>query len=161
MVGMWLATYRSDLIKKLVLCNTSALLGPRENWEARIAAVRQGGMQTVVQTVLERWFTGPFRKKYPEILARTEKSFLAVSVEGYCGCCAAIRDMDQRETISRIHAETMVITGTYDPSTPPAMGQYIAETIRGSRYVEFPTAHLSNIEAAPIFNDVVSHFLKA
>jgi 3-oxoadipate enol-lactonase len=161
MVGMWLATYKPELIKKLVLCNTSALLGPRENWETRIAAVRESGMKAVVKPVMERWFTESFRSREPETLARIEAKFLEVSVEGYAGCCAAIRDMDQTKTVSGIKATTMVIAGTYDPSTPPAMGQSIARAIQGARYVELPTAHLSNIEAAATFNDVVSYFLGA
>ena len=161
MVGMWLAANRPELIDKLVLCNTSALLGPRENWDTRIAAVRNDGMQAVVKPVLERWFTEGFRGKAPETVARIEQSFLNVSVEGYAGCCAAIRDMDQSKTISGIKAPTMVVAGTYDPSTPPAMGQSIAEAIRGARYVELPTAHLSNIEAAAMFNDAVGYFLAA
>jgi 3-oxoadipate enol-lactonase len=161
MVGMWLGTNRPELIDKLVLCNTSAQMGPRENWETRIAAVRQDGMQAVAKTVMERWFTEEFRKNSPGVLAHIEQSFLKVSVEGYAGCCAAIRDMDQRDTIPRIKATTLVIAGTYDPSTPPAMGQSIAENIPGARYVELPTAHLSNIEGAPKFNEAVSQFLSS
>jgi 3-oxoadipate enol-lactonase len=161
MVGMWLATHRPELIRKLVLCNTSAHVGPPENWQTRIDAVREGGMQAVVKPVLERWFTEGFRSKTPETMGRVEENFLKVSVEGYAGCCAAIRDMDQRKTVSGIKATTMVIAGTYDPSTPPAMGQSIAEAVQGARYVELPTAHLSNIEAAATFNDVVGYFLSA
>jgi len=161
MVGIWLATNRPQLIGKLVLCNTSAHMPPRENWDTRIAAVRQDGMQAVVKTVIERWFTEGFRSASPEAVAPVERSFLDVSVEGYVGCCAAIRDMDQRETISRIKATTLVIAGTYDPSTPPAMGQHIAATVPGARYVELPAAHLSNIEAAAKFNDAVAQFLSS
>ena len=159
MVGMWLGTHRPELIQKLVLCNTSAMLGPRENWETRIATVKQGGMQAVVGPVIERWFTEGFRQKAPEIVARTQERFLKVDVEGYVGCCAAIRDMDQREAIAGINAKTMVIAGTYDQSTPPAMGKFIADRISGSQYVELPAAHLSNIEAAPAFNENVMKFL--
>lgn len=161
MVGMWLATHKPKSINKLVLCSTSALLGPRENWETRIAAVRNDGMQAVVKAVLERWFTESFRSRAPETVARIEEKFLEVSVEGYAGCCAAIRDMDQTKTISGIKATTMVIAGTFDPATPPAMGQSIATSIQGARYVELSAAHLSNIEAAATFNDVVGHFLSA
>ncbi len=161
MVGMWLATHKPELIRKLVLCNTSALMGPRENWDNRISAVKQGGMQAVVQTVIERWFTEDFRRASPQVVDRIEQSFLQVGLDGYLGCCAAIRDMDQRKTISHIKASTLVIAGTFDPSTPPAMGQSIAESIRGSRYVELPTAHLSNVQAATAFNDVVGYFLGA
>ncbi len=159
MVGMWLVTHRPELIEKLVLCNTSALLGPRENWDARITAVKEGGLQAIVKATMERWFTEGFRNSSPSVIAQVEQSFLKVSVEGYTGCCAAIRDMDQRAAISRISVPTLVIAGTHDAATPPAMGQYIAETIPGARYAELPTAHLSNIEAAPAFNKVVSEFL--
>jgi 3-oxoadipate enol-lactonase len=159
MVGMWLATHRPELIEKLVLCNTSTLLGPRENWDARIAAVKGGGMQSIVKATMERWFTERFRNSTPNVIVQVEQSFLNVAVEGYTGCCAAIRDMDQRAAISRISVPTLVIAGTHDPATPPAMGQYIAETIPGARYVELPAAHLSNIEAAPAFNELVFEFL--
>jgi 3-oxoadipate enol-lactonase len=161
MVGMWLATHRPQMIQKLVLCNTSALMGPRENWDARIEAVRKSGMQAVVKPVMERWFTEGFRGHAADRVARIEQSFLKVSVEGYAGCCAAIRDMDQRKPISGIKVKTMVIAGTFDPSTPPAMGHEIAGAIKGSRYVELPAAHLSNIEAASTFNEVVGYFLRA
>ncbi len=161
MVGMWLATHRPHLIDKLVLCNTSALLGPRENWETRIDAVRNGGMQAVVNAVIARWFTEPFRANCPNVVGLVEQSFLNVSVEGYVGCCAAIRDMDQRKAIAAIQAVTLVVAGTHDPATPPAMNQEIASSIKGARYAELPTAHLSNIEAASSFNDVVGYFLRA
>lgn len=159
MVGMWLGTHRPALIQKLVLCNTSAMLGPRENWENRIAAVRQGGMHAVAGQVMERWFTEGFRQRAPGIVARTRERFVQVDVEGYAGCCAAIRDMDQRTAIAGIKTNTMVIAGTFDQSTPPAMGKFIAESIGGSQYVELPAAHLSNIEAADAFNENVMKFL--
>ena len=44
MVGMWLAVNAPDRVERLVLCNTSAYLGPPELWNARIEAVRQSGM---------------------------------------------------------------------------------------------------------------------
>src|SRR6266404_1532224 len=61
MVGMWLATNAPDRVERLVLCNTSAYLGPPELWKARIEAVRASGMQAVVPQVLERWLTAEFR----------------------------------------------------------------------------------------------------
>jgi len=161
MVGMWLATHKPLMIRKLVLCNTSALMGPKENWDTRIDAVRKGGMVSVVKPVMERWFTEGFRARAADVVKRVEQNFLKVGLEGYTGCCAAIRDMDQRQTISAIQAVTMVVAGTYDPSTPPAMGQEIARAIKGSRYMELPTAHLSNIEAAETFNSGVGYFLSA
>jgi 3-oxoadipate enol-lactonase len=80
--------------------------------------------------------------------------------EGYAGCCAAIRDMDQVDVISRITVRTLVIVGNDDPSTPPAHGELIADHIPGAALVRVPAAHLSNIEAAPAFNDALLGFLR-
>ena len=85
---------------------------------------------------------------------------LATPVAGYCGCCAAIRDMDQRETIRGITTPTMVIVGADDPSTPVAAARLIHERISGSELAVIPdAAHLSNIEQADAFNAALTGFL--
>ena len=84
---------------------------------------------------------------------------LGLSPEGYVACCAAVRDMDQRESIARIAAPTMVIAGTHDAATPPAAGQFIAKQIPGARYVELDAAHISNVEAADRFTESVLGFV--
>jgi 3-oxoadipate enol-lactonase len=75
----------------------------------------------------------------------------ATPPEGYMACCAAVRDMDQRDAIAGIRHPTLVIAGTHDAVTPPAEGRATAERIRGARYVELDAAHLSNVEAADRF----------
>ena len=86
---------------------------------------------------------------------------LATPPEGYVACSAAIRDMDQREAISAIRAPTLVVVGARDPATPPEHGRQIAERIGGSKVVELPAAHLSNVEAADRFTAAVLEFLGA
>jgi 3-oxoadipate enol-lactonase len=159
MIGMWLGTNAADRIERLVLCNTSTHLGPPSLWEDRIRAVRAGGMAAIADTVLERWFTAAFRASAPEKVAPVRRMLLATPPEGYVGCCGAIRDMDQSETIRAIRAPTLVVAGEHDPATPPTHGALIAERIAGARLVTLAAAHLSNIEAASAFDDAVLGFL--
>ena len=161
MVGMWLGVNAPDRLDRLVLANTAALIGPRDIWDARIAAVERGGMQAVAETVLERWFTPAFRELEPAAIARVREMLLTTPVRGYVAACAAVRDMDQRETIKAIATPTLVIAGAADPSTPPAQGQYIAQQIRAARYVELPAAHLSNVEAEAQFTRSLLEFFSA
>ena len=86
---------------------------------------------------------------------------LATPPDGYAACATAIRDMDQRESISTIRAPALVVVGARDPSTPPVHGRQIAERIRGSKVVELPAAHLSNVEAADQFTAAVLEFVSA
>jgi 3-oxoadipate enol-lactonase len=159
MTGMWLGTHAGKRIEKLVLCNTAAHVGSPDPWNARIEAVRKGGMSAIESGVLARWFTAGFLEKPTPMLGKMREVLLQLSPEGYVACCAAVRDMDQRESIARITAPTMVIAGTHDAATPPAAGQFIAKQIPGARYVELDAAHISNVEAADRFTESVLGFV--
>ena len=159
MTGIWLGIHAPDRIDRLVLCNTSAAIGVPEMWNARIDQVRQGGMQSVIDAVLDRWFTADFLSNAPTQVERVKAMLMAASVEGYAANCAAVRDMDQRADLGRISAPTLVIGGKHDKSTPPEHGELIARAIPRARYVELNAAHLSNWEAAQAFTQQVQHFL--
>ena len=79
--------------------------------------------------------------------------------DGYIACCAAVRDMDQRDAIVAISAPTLVISAAHDLPTPPADGRFLADRIKGATYVELDAAHISNIEAASPFTAALLEFL--
>ena len=159
MVGIWLGANAPTRVEQLVLSNTSAHIGGPELWNSRIEAVRKGGMEALANTVIERWFTPRFRESNPEAVRRIRDMLLATPPEGYAACAAAVRDMDQRESLASIAAPTLVICGTQDPATPPEHGRFIAEHVPGARLVELDAAHLSNVEAAPAYNRTLLEFL--
>lgn len=161
MIGMALATRAPWRLEKLALCNTAPQIGSADMWNTRINTVRKGGMQAVVDGVLERWFTAGFREASPAAIECTRQMLLKTPVEGYAACCAAIRDMDGREAVSGIGVPTLIIAGTHDPVTPPQDGQAMAGRIAGAQHKELPAAHLSNIEAAEAFTMELARFLKA
>ena len=161
MTGMALALRAAQRLRKVVLCNTAAKIGPPEIWNARIEAVRKGGMQSVVPGILERWYTAAFRSASPEAVESTRRTLLSTPVEGYAGCCAALRDADLRNEVAGIQVPVLIIAGAHDPATTPADGRFLAERIAGSRYAELQAAHLSNIEASDAFTMELSAFLKA
>jgi 3-oxoadipate enol-lactonase len=161
MTGMWLGVYAAPRMERLVLCNTAAKIGTPEIWNARIEAVRKGGMAAIAGTVIQRWFTPEFIARAPGAIESTRQMILSTPPEGYVANCAAIRDMDQRETISRISARTLVITGAKDPVTMPSDARFIVERVAGAQYAELDAAHLSNIEAAERFTRTLVQFLEA
>lgn len=160
MVGMWLAIHAPDRIERLALCNTSAHMPPPESWQGRIDLVRKSGMAAVADAVVERWFTPGFRSADPAAAERIRTMLLTNSAEGYAGCCAAIRDMDQRASVSSIRAPTLVIGGTEDPATPPAHAEFLAAAILGARLTMLQAAHLSNVERPVEFTAALIGFLE-
>ena len=159
--GMWLATHAPQRIERLVLCNTTPWLGPPETMNARIATMLHDGMPAVVEAILDRWFTAEFRARDPLAVDRIRQALLSTPVDGYVGCCEAIRDMDQRASLAQIAAPTLVIAGTHDPAPTPAAARAWAAMIPNARFIELPAAHLSNIGAAGEFTQRVLGFLLA
>lgn len=158
MVGMWLAVHQPERIGRLALCNTAARMGPPQLWDARIESVRRDGLANASTSIIARWFTPTFFAKEPETVETMRQMLARMPADGYIACCEAIRDMDQRDKLARIQAKTLVIAGSLDAASPPADGRYLAETIPDARYLELPTAHLSNIEAPDAFTDALVRF---
>jgi 3-oxoadipate enol-lactonase len=159
MVGIWLGAHAR--VDRLILANTASQHGPPEAWDARMAAIRQGGMAGVAEGIIERWFTPVFRGSSPADVKAGWQTLLASPPEGYLACCAAIRDMDQRAELVSIRSPTLVIAGRFDPATPLATCRQIADAIPRARWVELSAAHLSNVEAAEGFNAAVLDYLLA
>jgi 3-oxoadipate enol-lactonase len=147
MVGMWLAINAPDRIERLVLCCTSAKLGPPEMWSERAATVREAGVEAVADGGIDRWLTPGFREREPERTAAVRAMLVSTPAEGYAGCCAVIERMDLLPELGSVRAPTLVIAAADDPATPPEHGERIASSIPGARFEIVPGArHLATIE---------------
>lgn len=161
MVGQWLGVHAPGQVDRLVLCNTAARIGPAEVWNTRIARVREGGMASIADMVIARWFSAAFIAQGAPAIERTRAALLAMPADGYVASCAAVRDMDQRADVARIAAPTLVIAGRHDLVTTPADCRWLAGQIPGARYVELDAAHISNLEREADFTRALADFLTA
>jgi 3-oxoadipate enol-lactonase len=160
MISMWVAAHAPERVERLVLCCTSAHLGPREGWIERAATVRAQGVGAIGDAVLGRWFTAAFAAAHPEVIERMRASLSSTDREGYAGCCEAIADMDLTPDLPSIGAPTLVIAGAEDPATPPEHGRRIADLIPGARFeVISPAAHLATIERPDLTTAMILRFL--
>lgn len=160
MVGQWLAVHAPERLGKLILANTSAYMGPPSAWQARIVNVLEKGMAPLTEASISRWFTPGFTQGAPDALAPIRASLLANSPTGYAGCCAAIRDMDQRPTARLNQTPTLVIAGQDDPATTVEDAEFLVQQASQAQLITFSAAHLSNIEAAEEFTQAVITFLQ-
>jgi len=159
MTAMHLARKWPDRVHTLALCNTSAHMPPKDAWDARIKTVIGEGMSAVAPVIIERWFTPAFRQATSESVERIRQMLLGTDPRGYAACCAAIRDMDLRDSLRSITARTLVIAGSKDLATPPSHAEFIASHIAGAKLVTLESAHLSNIEQTREFNATLLEFL--
>lgn len=164
LIGQWLAINAPERIQRLVLCNTAARIGTPEVWNPRIDAVLAGGVQAMADlrdASISRWFTPDFAEAQTEKVEAIVGMLARTSPQGYAANCAAVRDADFREQLAVIQAPTLVVCGSGDPVTTPEHGRFMQAHIAGAELVEFPAAHLSNVQAGEAFSQRVLTFLSA
>ena len=162
MIGQTLGFTAPSRIASLTLANTSSRFAPEMQpvWNARIAAVRRDGMESVVKPTIERWFTAPFVAERPALIARISQQIRRTSIAGYSGCARAISTLNLTDKIGAISCPVLAISGRQDPSTTLAMHEDIVRAIPGAELaVMDPAAHLSNFEQTQAFNDALAGFL--
>ncbi len=150
MVGIWLAAAAPQRIERLALLCTSAQLGTPAGWDERIADLRSGGIESVADAVVARWFTDDFAAREPETVAHWRGVLTGTSLEGYAGCCAAIRDVDLRDRLAAIAAPTLIVAGLQDLATPVEHQATLAARIPAARLTVLDgAAHLAAVEQGP------------
>ena len=159
-MAMWLATHATERVHSIVLANTAPKIGTDESWQSRIEAVRSGGMRSIRDAVLARWFTSHFAGDHPDRFAEMAAIFDATDPAGYIGCCAALRDSDLGPVVGAIAVPTLIIGAELDLATPPAQARWLHEHITGSELAVLDDAgHISNLEQTQAFTDLVVDFL--
>lgn len=161
LTALWIAANFPERVHSLVVSNSAARIGSEELWAARIEAVETGGLESIREMAIARFFTPAFAATSPETVERAGATLLATDPAGYVACCAALRDADLRQSVGAISCPTLVIGGDEDISTPPGEAVWLHEHIPGSRLrILAGAAHFSNLEQPETWNSAVSGFLR-
>jgi 3-oxoadipate enol-lactonase / 4-carboxymuconolactone decarboxylase len=159
-IGQWIAVHAPELLSALILASTSPRIGSVESWSTRIKAVRDGGMSSIAELAMGRFFSPKSIAESRTYVQSIRSVFVSTGAEGYIGCCAALRDCDFSDKLKDIHTPTLVIVGDHDVSTPWAgNGEVLAQRIPGAQAVRFPGAHLLNLETPKSFTTAICEFL--
>ena len=134
----------------------------RAVWEERLALVNSRGMDAIVPSTLERWFTAAFRESHPEEVGRIGRLIRSTPVAGYAGCARGISRINLAARLRDIDHPALVLVGDSDLGTPRPMSEEIVRALPRSRLHVIPgAAHLSNVEQPTEFNRVLRQFLTA
>ena len=147
LIAQGLYASRPELVSGLILSDTAHRIGSAALWSGRMAAIEKGGIASIAEAILERWFSRALRENDPAALAGWRAMLTRTPEAGYLGTCAAIRDADFTEEAGRIAVPTLCIVGDQDGATPPELVRQTADLIPGARYQVIAGAgHLPCIE---------------
>jgi 3-oxoadipate enol-lactonase len=127
-------------------------------FNSRAKPLLEGKQPSDIADALARSLAAPDASE--TMLMRLRASISALRVEPYLKAIRANLDGDYAGDISAIDVPTLVIVGEHDPLTPPALSKRISSEIAGAQLAVIPDAgHLSNMENAPVFNEILAGFL--
>lgn len=162
MTALGLALAHPERVERLVCCDARADAPEPfvKSWDERVAAIRSGGMQAILQGTVERWLHADFRAARPDAVAHVERMILATPVEGYAGCAAALQRLAYLPDLPRIACPSLFVVGAEDVGAPPAVMRDMAARVPGAAFREVPrAAHLPNLDNEAGFADAVRGFL--
>jgi 3-oxoadipate enol-lactonase len=162
MVGLWLAANAPERVTSLAVCCAALTSMPSEDaWRERVKMVRRGGMDTIADMVVPRWFTPSFQRHSPQEVSAVLSMLRGTAPEGYAGCGEAIASMDLRPLLGAVKTPTLVLSGAEDPAAPPWVGALTARGIAGSKLVVVRGAsHFAHYEMpGPVTDSLLRHFM--
>ncbi len=161
MIAQGLLFTRPDLVRAMILCDTAAKIGDETMWNDRIATVRESGLEALVESNMQRWFTPEFHKNRADDLTGYSNMFTRTPVEGYLGTAAALRDADLRLAAIEVKVPTICIVGDQDKSTTPELVLSTAKLIPDARYEVIKGAgHIPCVEQPEVLVEIIKAFLK-
>jgi len=162
MIGQTAALKDQGRFLSLGLCDTSSVvpLAGKDAWTERIGVARAQGMEAVVPSTIERWFSPEYQQDASSEVDKIRAMIQSTPVEGFCGCCHAIMGLNLTDRLQAITVPTLLVVGEDDPGTPVAAHEVIQQKIAGSKLVVIPGArHFSNVEQQGAFNAAITAFL--
>jgi 3-oxoadipate enol-lactonase len=159
MIGLRIASTAPDRIGRLVVASAGVYMAPPELWNGRIKTAQNRGIEPLAQPTMGMWFTNEFIAANPQAVDAVRTQFVQTTLDGFTGCSAAMRDMDQRETIRAVTAPTLVIVGSNDQNTSPNEAALIVGRVPTARGIILKGSHIINVEQAEAFTAAVLDFL--
>lgn len=132
MISQAVAFAEPDRVERLVLCDTAHKIGPPSMWSERISAISEVGLEAASDAVMTRWFPEATRARDPVLIAGCKAMVSRMPQHGYLGVVAALRDADLSAQTPKIQAPTLVVVGTEDTATTPALVASMADLIPNS-----------------------------
>ncbi|WP_165569251.1 alpha/beta fold hydrolase [Schaalia suimastitidis] len=112
--------------------------GTAQAWYQRIDEVRSAGLEPVVASVMERWFTPGFRQGTGRHwVERIAAIYAACEPHGYIQCCEILANTDATEWIGALSVPVLIGAGSEDPGFDRDSAQRLADNI-AARHLQTP-----------------------
>jgi 3-oxoadipate enol-lactonase len=161
MIAQELAVSRPQRVSRLIV----GACGSRIPEQARDAVRARGetgpqGMESVIETTLQRWFTPAFMGA--ALVAQVRERLRSDDPAGWAAGWNAIASFDAHDRLGSLAIPMLAVAAELDQGTPVAATKAIADAVSGAQFTMLPGApHMMQIECAEAFTQRVMAFLRA
>lgn len=162
MIGPRYALRHPDRVTSLGLWSTAAFRTDDDSAKLRgvVAAMRQNGIDTVLDTLTARWFTDGFAAAHPQIIDRRKAQVLETDPEVFLNVFDIYATVEMAPWLHRVTAPAQIITGEHDGGCNPRLNRLIQAALPGSDLTILPDLkHAIFIEATDQVLPHVRRFL--
>lgn len=160
MIAQTLALDFPGSVSRLIACGCPGGIPEqaRDALRERGLAAERGGMEAIVPTTIERWFTPGFIDN--PVVERVRERLRTDSVRAWSEGWHAISDFNALPRLGAIDVPTLVVAGEHDLAATPAAASAITAGIPGAQFVTLPGApHMMQLETSGLFIETVGDFL--
>lgn len=160
MVGQHLAIRHPDRVRSLLMACTGASASPA-TMEERAAAAETAGMEGVLDTTLERWFTPEALARRPEHpgVAYARRTLLALDPGSFADGWRSIATHDARARLGEVRTPTTCVAADADAAASVARVREVADGIPGARLRVVAGPHMLPLERPGTFGDLLRDHL--
>ena len=163
MTALGMGLRAPDRIDRIV-CTAARADSPapfRQSWFDRVEVIKQKGIEGLWAGSLGNWLTPEFRDRNPEAIAEMRAEFLKTTVEGYCGCAMALKDLDYLKDLSTMNVPALFVAGSEDKGAAPDTMREMVAVAKDGTFALVPDAgHIVNVNNPEAFTLAVIDFLE-
>ena len=163
MILQHFASVNASMVDKLILVDTTFKYSKdwQLNWTERARISREGGLEGMLEKLLEAFFTPEYIKKGSEDIDYCKHVISRMSGEGYALACEALSRCNLEKSATAITSETLILCGDRDNDLFKDATLWLSQNIPNAQYEWLsPAQHLSPLECKNDFLKIVRRFLQ-
>ncbi|MDX1886459.1 alpha/beta fold hydrolase [Mycolicibacterium sp. 120270] len=157
LVAQHLGATRPDLAASVVLADTVPVYPEpmRQMWRERAQTARTSGLASLVDPMVEMWFTAELAQRDDPRVQQARRTFAATDPEGYARTCEVLADVDVRDRVGALAVPATVVCGEDDAPPFRDAAHWLADAT-GSTVQWLPGKHACAVEHPERFAELAA-----
>ncbi|WP_298718054.1 alpha/beta fold hydrolase [uncultured Oceanisphaera sp.] len=147
-IGQQLLSQHAERLLSATLTNTGAVIGTRDAWQTRAAAVREKGLAAMAVDIVPRWFGPKACEAQPALLKGWNTIMGRGDANSYSLLCEMLGACDFSDRLGEPGVPLLLVGGRDDVATPPESLEHLACCAEaGEPVILEQVGHVPSVEA--------------